>query len=108
MELRTPRAHTADSPDGRFDPLPPEPSSDFTPEENSVIRIVAANMHRLNGSIARAVSAGLTVEITRSSRFHNETGNWGDQVVLNVTKRGLGETAASPIRSAGGLDRGIE
>jgi len=88
MELRTPRAHTIDSPNGGFEPLPPEPSSEFTPEENSAIRIVAANMHRLNGSIARAVAAGMTVEITRSSRFHNETGNWGDQVVLNVTKKG--------------------
>ncbi|MFQ5619828.1 MAG: hypothetical protein ACE5FR_12725 [Rhodospirillales bacterium] len=88
MELRTPRAHTVDSLDGRFEPPPPEPSSEFTAEENSVIRIIASNMHRLNGSIARAVSAGLTVEITRSSRFHNESGDWGDQVVLNVSKKG--------------------
>ena len=68
----------------------PTPSTDepeeITREQSSKLRIITNNLHRLNESIAEAVSAGLTVEIKRASRFHGGTGHWGDQIYLVVNK----------------------
>lgn len=46
-----------------------------------MIRKVAETLHRLNQQITTAVNAGLTVEVMRGSRFHNERGQWGDQMI---------------------------
>lgn len=59
---------------------------EFTPEQDSKIRIITNNLHRLNDSIVQAVEAGLTVEIKRASRFHSGPGNWGDQIYLAIAK----------------------
>ena len=61
-------------------------SGTFTPKQDSHIRMVTNNLHRLNDSIVQAVQAGLTVEIKRASRFHDGAGEWGDQIYLAVTK----------------------
>lgn len=45
------------------------------------IRRVAEATHRLNDAIVRAVQAGVSVELVRVSRFHDEAGNWGDQMI---------------------------
>ncbi len=58
----------------------------FTPDQDSHMRIITNNLHRLNDSIVQAVECGLTVEIKRASRFHGGAGNWGDQIYLAVTK----------------------
>ena len=58
----------------------------FSPEQDSDLRIITNNLHRLNYSIVQAVQAGLTVEIKRASRFHGGAGKWGDQIYLAVTK----------------------
>ncbi|NQU61922.1 MAG: hypothetical protein HQ512_12385 [Rhodospirillales bacterium] len=58
----------------------------FDEDQDSKLRIITNNLHRLNDSIVQAVAAGLTVEIKRASRFHGGTGSWGDQIYLAVTK----------------------
>ncbi|MFD1623789.1 hypothetical protein [Azospirillum griseum] len=63
-----------------FQAAPPDEGSAFTAEQESAIRIVANNLHRLNESVVKAVEAGVTVELMRTARYHNETGNWGDQL----------------------------
>jgi len=60
----------------------------FTADQDSKIRIITNNLHRLNDSIAEAVAAGLTVEIKRASRFHCGSGQWGDQIYLIVDRNG--------------------
>lgn len=55
-------------------------------ETEQAIRMLANDLHRLNQSVARAVDAGVTVELIRSSRHHNGAGNWGDLLVPVITK----------------------
>ena len=55
---------------------------------DSAIRMLANDLHRLNQSVSRAVEAGVTVELIRSSRHHSGTGNWGDLLVPVITKKG--------------------
>jgi len=54
-----------------------------TDEERAIIRIAEA-VHRMNEAVQRAVSSGLSVELVRVSRFHDNKGNWGDQVVPTI------------------------
>lgn len=63
-----------------FQDAPPDDRSELTPEQESAIRIVANNLHRLNDAVVKAVEAGVTVELMRTARYHNATGNWGDQL----------------------------
>jgi len=58
----------------------PDDRSELTAEQESAVRIVANNLHRLNEAVVKCVEAGITVELMRTARYHNETGNWGDQL----------------------------
>ena len=55
-------------------------------EQDSAIRMLANDLHRLNQSVIRAVNAGVSVELIRSSRHHNGEGNWGDLLIPVVSK----------------------
>jgi hypothetical protein len=57
-----------------------EQSSAMTAEQQAAIRMVANDLHRLNQSVMKAVDAGVSVELIRSARHHNE-GNWGDLLI---------------------------
>lgn len=57
-----------------------EQSSAMTAEQQASIRMVANDLHRLNQSVMKAVDAGVSVELIRSARHHNE-GNWGDLLI---------------------------
>jgi hypothetical protein len=50
-------------------------------EVERLIRRVADMVHRLNEQVEATVRAGVTVELIRSSRVHDGTGHWGDQMV---------------------------
>lgn len=72
--------------------------SQFSPAEmpNSsarerAIHRVAEASHRLNEAVRKAVEAGYSVELVRTSRCHDGAGNWGDQIVPTVGEK---ETAA--------------
>jgi hypothetical protein len=63
--------------------------SDTTMDESSemAIRQVANALHRLNDAVISAVSKGVTVELMRASRYHNEEGAWGDMLVPIIHKQ---------------------
>ncbi|WP_374762885.1 SMc00767 family acetate metabolism repressor [Yunchengibacter salinarum] len=57
-------------------------------DKDAAIRRMANALHRLNDSVIKAVEAGVTVELMRTSRYHNEEGAWGDMLVPIIHKRG--------------------
>lgn len=72
-------------------PVPPSPHGEFRKvhpvdetEQDKALRRMADAVHRLNLAVIRAVEAGLSVELVRTSRFHDGQGSWGDQMVPMV------------------------
>ena len=55
---------------------PVETPVGYTDAQESNLRIVTNSLHRLNEAITEAVLA----------RFHGGTGNWGDQIYLEINK----------------------
>ncbi|SDD80202.1 MULTISPECIES: hypothetical protein [Kordiimonas] len=66
-----------------------ETPNDSTMEESKemAIRQVANALHRLNDAVISAVGKGVTVELMRASRYHNEEGAWGDMLVPIIHKQ---------------------
>lgn len=58
-----------------------EQSSSMTNDQQTVIRMLANDLHRLNLSVMKAVEAGVSVELVRSARHHGGDGNWGDLLI---------------------------
>jgi hypothetical protein len=58
-----------------------EQSTAMTAEQQSAIRTLANELHRLNHAVMRAVDAGVSVELVRSARHHGGEGNWGDLMI---------------------------
>ncbi|WP_137132484.1 hypothetical protein [Rhizobium sp. FY34] len=58
-----------------------EQSTTMTAEQQSAIRILANDLHRLNHAVMKAVEAGVSVELVRSARHHGGDGNWGDLLI---------------------------
>jgi hypothetical protein len=54
---------------------------------------VAEAAHRLNDAVQRAIAAGYSVELVRTSRHHDGSGNWGDQIVPTVREKGAEKSA---------------
>lgn len=54
--------------------------------QDMAIRQVANALHRLNDAVISAVNKGVTVELMRVSRFHDEEGAWGDMLVPIIHK----------------------
>lgn len=57
-------------------------------DQEAAIRRVANDLHRLNESIVRAVKAGVTIELLRTSRYHGDAGTWGDQMTPIIKQGG--------------------
>jgi len=57
-------------------------------DEQSAIRMVANDLHRLNQSVMKAVEAGVSVELVRSARHHSGDGNFGDLLTPVIVKQG--------------------
>ncbi|HEY0121604.1 MAG TPA: hypothetical protein VGC14_07570 [Rhizobium sp.] len=69
-----------------------EQSSSLSPDQQTTIRALANDLHRLNHSVMKAVEAGVSVELVRSARHHGGDGNWGDLLLPVVMARSrLGE-----------------
>ncbi|MFT4184452.1 MAG: hypothetical protein QM636_21330 [Rhizobium sp.] len=64
-----------------------EQSTSLTPDQQSTIRALANDLHRLNHSVMKAVEAGISVELVRSARHHGGEGNWGDLMIPVVMAR---------------------
>ena len=70
-----------------FHEAPPDPDVSVSGDQEAAIRQMANNLHRLNASVVKAVEAGLTVEFIRASRYHNASGNWGDQLTPIIKQK---------------------
>jgi hypothetical protein len=55
-----------------------EQASTMTSDQQSAIRMLANDLHRLNQAVMKAVDAGVSVELVRSARHHGGDGSWGD------------------------------
>jgi hypothetical protein len=64
-----------------------EASSSMSPEQESAIRILANELHRVNEAVANCVQNGLSVELQRVKRVHSEEGYWGDMIVPVIVKQ---------------------
>lgn len=58
-----------------------EQASSMTENQQTMIRMLANDLHRLNQSVMKAVEAGVSVELVRSARHHGGDGNWGDLLI---------------------------
>ena len=65
-----------------------EMSSSMSTDEQSAIRMVANDLHRLNQSVMKAVESGVSVELVRSARHHSGDGNFGDLLTPVIVKQG--------------------
>ena len=63
-----------------------EQSSAMEESQQTAIRMLANDLHRLNQAVMRAVEAGVLVELVRSARHHSGNGNWGDLLIPVVLK----------------------
>lgn len=66
--------------------LSSERQSAVNQDQESAIRQLANDLHRLNHAVMRAVEAGVSVELVRSARHHGGDGNWGDMMVPVIVK----------------------
>ena len=64
-----------------------EQASSMSGDQQSSIRMLANDLHRLNQSVMKAVEAGVSVELVRSARHHGGDGNWGDLLVPVIVTR---------------------
>jgi hypothetical protein len=60
--------------------------SSVSDDQETAIRQLANDLHRLNHAVMRAVDAGVSVELVRSARHHGGEGNWGDMMVPVIVK----------------------
>lgn len=58
-----------------------EQASAMSSDQQTAIRTLANDLHRLNHSVMKAVDAGVSVELIRSARHHGGAGNWGDLLI---------------------------
>lgn len=71
-----------------------EQSTAMNTDQQSAIRMLANDLHRLNQSVMKAVEAGVSVELVRSARHHGGGGNWGDLLIpVIVTNQRVEEAA---------------
>ncbi|MEJ5080788.1 MULTISPECIES: SMc00767 family acetate metabolism repressor [unclassified Ochrobactrum] len=64
-----------------------EQSTSMSTDQQSAIRMLANDLHRLNQSVMNAVEAGVSVELVRSARHHGGEGNWGDLLTPVIVTR---------------------
>ncbi|MBB4522338.1 UNVERIFIED_ORG: hypothetical protein M2435_002939 [Rhizobium sophorae] len=65
-----------------------EQASSMSEDQQTRIRMLANDLHRLNQSVMKAVEAGVSVELVRSARHHGGDGHWGDLLIpIVVTNR---------------------
>jgi hypothetical protein len=58
-----------------------EQASAMSTDQQTAIRVLANDLHRLNQAVMQAVEAGVSVELVRSARHHGGNGNWGDLLI---------------------------
>lgn len=71
-----------------------EQSSSMSQDQQSAIRVLANDLHRLNQAVMNAVEAGVSVELVRSARHHGGSGNWGDLLIPVIVAKEASSTQA--------------
>ena len=74
------------SSDSAYHEVPAEPGQGGYEAQDSAIRMLANSVHRLNEAVVKAVNAGVSVELLRTARYHDASGNWGDQLTPIITR----------------------
>jgi hypothetical protein len=64
-----------------------ELATEMSQDQESAIRILANELHRVNEAVIGCVEKGLSVELQRVKRHHTEEGYWGDMIVPIIVKR---------------------
>ena len=72
-----------------------EQASAMTTDQQTAIRVLANDLHRLNQAVMQAVEAGVSVELVRSARHHGGNGNWGDLLIPVIVTQGPGRREGS-------------
>lgn len=62
-------------------------ASEMSDDQQTAIRMLANELHRLNQAVVKAVESGLSVELQRTARHHADGGYWGDLLVPIVVKQ---------------------
>ena len=62
-------------------------ASEMSEDQQTAIRMLANELHRLNQAVVKAVDSGLSVELQRTARHHADGGYWGDLLVPIVVKQ---------------------
>jgi hypothetical protein len=57
-------------------------------EQRSSFLAVASQVDNLNACIRKAVNSGLSIEVQRTARHHDEAGAWGDLMMPSVVRKG--------------------
>ena len=65
-----------------------EQSSSMGADQQTAIRMLANDLHRLNQSVMKCVESGVSVELVRSARHHGGDGNWGDLLIPVIVTQG--------------------
>jgi len=71
-----------------------EQATCMSTDQQTMIRMLANDLHRLNHSVMKAVEAGVSVELVRSARHHGGDGNWGDLLIPVIVKQGVAAEGA--------------
>ena len=66
-----------------------EQTSAMSNDQQTAIRMLANDLHRLNQSVMKAVESGISVELVRTARHHGGDGNWGDLLIPVVVTQSL-------------------
>ena len=62
-------------------------SSDMSERQKLAINRLANDLHRLNNAVIAAVESGISIELQRGARHHNDDGYWGDLMIPIVVKQ---------------------
>ena len=64
-----------------------ELATEMSQEQESAIRILANELHRVNDAVINCVENGLSVELQRVKRHHTDEGYWGDMIIPIIVKK---------------------
>ena len=64
-----------------------ELATEMSEEQESAIRILANELHRVNEAVINCVEKGLSVELKRVKRHHSDDGYWGDMIIPIIVKQ---------------------
>jgi hypothetical protein len=62
-------------------------TANLNDHQQSCLSALTAQITQLNDSMRAAVDSGLTIELHRSARHHQQEGNWGDIIKPTVKAR---------------------